>query len=121
MKDTRPELGLRGEEEARALLEASGYRILARRFRSRLGEIDLVAEDSATIVFVEVKTRRTRSHGAPEESVTPAKQRRLVMMAATFLSARGLHGRDCRFDVVSVDVPEGKRPEVRHIKDAFRA
>lgn len=103
------------------LLEKLGYRILARRFRSRLGEIDIVAEDDGTIVFVEVKTRRSRSHGSPEESVTSLKQRRLVRMAEAFLAARDLHGRDCRFDVVAVEIPEGERTTVRHLKDAFRA
>jgi putative endonuclease len=120
MADARPQLGLDGEEEARRFLERLGYRILARRFRSRLGEIDLVAEDGATIVFVEVKTRRTSGAGSPEESVTPAKQRKIVRMAETFLLARGLHGRNCRFDVVAVDAGTGKLA-VRHLPDAFRA
>jgi len=119
--DPRPALGLRGEEEARRLLERKGFRILAARFRSRLGEIDLVAEDGETLVFVEVKTRLSSACGPPEESVTAAKQRRLVRMAETFLMARGLHGRDCRFDVVAVDAREDGRLEARHIPDAFRA
>ena len=120
MTDARPQLGLDGEESARKHLERLGYRILALRFRSRLGEIDIVAEDGATIVFVEVKTRRSAEQGSPEESVTAAKQRRIVRMAETFLLARGLHGRDCRFDVVAVDASAG-RFEVRHLPDAFRA
>jgi len=118
--DARPQLGLDGEGEARKHLEKLGYRILALRFRSRLGELDIVAEDGSTIIFVEVKTRRSAERGSPEESVTPAKQRRIVRMAETFLLARGLHGRDCRFDVVAVDASAGKL-KVRHLPDAFRA
>jgi len=119
--DPRPGLGLHGEEEATRHLTKLGYTILARRFRSRLGEIDLVAEDDGTLVFVEVKTRRSLSCGPPEESVTPHKQRRLILMAETFIAARGLHGRDCRFDVVAVDLSRDGRTDVRHHIDAFRA
>jgi len=121
MGDPRPGLGLHGEEEACRHLARLGYTILARRFRSRMGEIDLVAEEDRTLVFIEVKTRRSLSCGPPEESVTPKKQKRLIRMAETFIAARGLHGRDCRFDVVAVDLSRDGRSEVRHLKDAFRA
>jgi putative endonuclease len=121
MSDPRPDLGLHGEEEAFRHLTKLGYTILARRFRTRLGEIDLVAEDGGTLVFVEVKARRSLSCGPPEESVTPRKQRRLILLAGTFIAARGLHGRDCRFDVVAVDLSRDGLTEVRHLKDAFRA
>jgi putative endonuclease len=94
-------------------------RILERGFRSRLGEIDIVAQEGATIVFVEVKTRRARAFGLPEESVTALKQRRLIRMAGAWLSARGMHGRDCRFDVVAIEEgPSGA--VIRHLRDAFR-
>ncbi len=121
MAGGRAALGKAGEDEARRHLESNGYRILARSFRSRLGEIDLVAEDGTTIVFVEVKTRRSLVAGRPEESVGAAKRRRLILVAQSFLAARGLHGRDCRFDVVAVEPREGGRFEVRHLTDAFRA
>ena len=121
MKDERPALGSRGEEAARRHLESLGYRILARRFRSRLGEIDLIAEDGSTIVFVEVKTRRSAACGSPEEGVTPLKQQRIVRLASSFLAASGLHGRDCRFDVVAVVEDAGSGLLLRHLKDAFRA
>ncbi|HZE89845.1 MAG TPA: YraN family protein [Verrucomicrobiae bacterium] len=120
MHDRRPELGLRGEEAAARHLERNGYALLARRFRTRLGEIDIVAEKGDTLVFVEVKTRTSTRHGVPEESVTTAKQRRLALMAATFLTARGLHGRDCRFDVIAVDATPSGALAVRHTEDAFR-
>ena len=121
MPDARAGLGRSGEAVARRHLEAKGYAILAERFRTRAGEIDLVVEDGRTIVFVEVKTRRSRSAGAPEESVGPLKQRRLVRMASVFLTMRGLHGRDCRFDVVAVEERDDGPIEIRHLRDAFRA
>ncbi|MBI3450733.1 MAG: YraN family protein [Acidobacteria bacterium] len=120
MDDPRPELGLRGEEAAARHLERSGYAILARRFRTRLGEIDIIAVKGDTLVFVEVKTRTSASHGAPEESVTAAKQRRLALMAGTFLAARSLHDQDCRFDVIAVDAAPDGALAVRHTEDAFR-
>lgn len=70
---------------------------------------------------MEVKTRRSAACGPPEESVTPAKQRRLVRLASAYLADRDLEGRDCRFDVVAVEVsPAGAPARIRHLKDAFR-
>jgi putative endonuclease len=120
-KDGRSLLGSRGEGAARRHLESIGYRIVAERYRSRLGEIDLVAEDGTTLVFVEVKTRRSAACGSPEESVTPAKQRRIARLAAAFLAARGLYDRDCRFDVVAVEEGSDGRLDIRHHEDAFRS
>lgn len=120
MVDFRPELGRRGEEAAACHLESNGYRILARGFRTRQGEIDIVAETSGVIVFVEVKTRSSTSHGTPEASVTELKQRRVARMALAFLSARRLHGRDCRFDVIAVESSPTGELSVRHLEDAFR-
>lgn len=117
----RSALGGRGEEAARRHLESLGYRILATRYRTRLGEIDLIAEEDGIIVFVEVKTRRSGACGAPEESVTAAKQRRIVRLATTFLASRDLQGRDCRFDVVAVDEGASGALTVRHLPDAFRS
>ncbi len=116
----RSDLGGRGEEAARRHLESLGYRILATRHRTRLGEIDLIAEDNGVIVFVEVKTRRSGECGAPEESVTAAKQRRIVRLATAFLASRGLLERDSRFDVVAVEEGAGSVLRIRHLPDAFR-
>lgn len=120
MIDDRPLLGSRGEAAAEAHLTRLGYRILERRFRSRLGEIDLIAEHGDVVVFVEVKTRRTSGFGSPEESVTPAKQRKIARMAAFFLASRGWAGRDCRFDVVAVEERGDEPVRLRHLPDAFR-
>ena len=78
MTDSRQETGRRGEAYARRMMEERGYRILATNYRSPHGEIDIVAADGRGIVFVEVRARRSRAYGPPEESLTPAKRRHLV-------------------------------------------
>ncbi len=121
MTRERQALGAGGEDAAARWLERSGLRILARRFRLRMGEIDVVAEDEdGTIVFVEVKARRGLRFGRPAEAVTAVKRRRLARVAAAFLARCGLSGRRSRFDVVEI-LPDGAGGlEVRHIPDAFR-
>ena len=107
--------GLEAEARAAAFLEAAGMRILERRYRSLVGELDLVALDGDTVVFVEVKSRRSAAFGLPEEAVGPAKQRRLARAAEAYLALRGLTASPARFDVVAI-TPEG----IRHLEDAFR-
>jgi len=119
--DPRAQLGRRGEEAASRHLEGLGWTILERRHRTRFGEIDLVAEDGDVLVFVEVRSRRSRSCGSPEESVSAAKQRRLELLARSFLAGRGIRGRSCRFDVIAVEEYPGGQMELRHLRDAFRA
>jgi putative endonuclease len=101
--DERQTLGIHGEDLACRELERRGCAVLARRYRTRAGEIDIVARDGATIVFVEVKARRHDRFGGPAAAVVPRKQRRIAQMAADYLCRRRLHGRPCRFDVVTVD------------------
>lgn len=105
------------EEEARAarFLESCGLVILDRRWRSRAGEIDLVARDGVAVVFVEVKARTSAAFGGPEAAVDGAKRRRLTRAAEAYLADKGLSESPARFDVVAV-TPEG----IRHIADAFR-
>jgi putative endonuclease len=94
--------------------------VIARRYRRRSGEIDLVVEDGETVVFVEVKARRRTGAGTPGEAVTPRKTERLARTALAFLQERGWLDRRSRFDVVEIIAPPGRRPLVRHIPDAFR-
>lgn len=117
--DPRQALGRRGERLAARFLERAGLHVIERRFRLRCGEIDLIALDREWVVFIEVKTRRGSGFGAPAESVTPLKQRKLARTALAFLAGRGWHERPCRFDVVEV-IERGKISEIRHIQDAFR-
>jgi putative endonuclease len=119
MTFARQRLGIDGETLACLELERLGYSIVERRFRTRFGEIDVVADDRGTVVFVEVKTRTDSSFSDPAESVTKQKQRRLVSMAEQYVSFHGIDHLPCRFDVVTVDasmVPVN----ITHYKDAFR-
>ena len=99
----RQRLGKSGEDLAVDELRRLGYAIVARRYRTRHGEIDVVAREGETLVFVEVKARTTRAFGEAAEAVTPRKQRRLVSMAVDYLARHGLTGAACRFDVVAID------------------
>jgi putative endonuclease len=111
--------GREGEALAARHLEASGYRILARGYRTRFGEMDLIAARGPLLVFVEVKTRRGDAFGPPAAAVHAAKQARLARLAAHFLAARGADDASCRFDVIAVTLG-GPAPIVEHIEDAFR-
>jgi putative endonuclease len=112
-------LGDRGEREAARFLRRHGFRILVRGYRTPRGEIDLIARDGDTLVFVEVKTRRS---GEPAEAVTPEKQRRLTLAALQFLKEHRLLEQRSRFDVVAIVWPDGHHaPTVEHIRAAFEA
>ena len=119
MTYARQQLGLHGETIACAELEKRGYSIIDRRFRTRFGEIDIVADDAGTVVFVEVKTKTDGSFSDPAESVTRQKQRRLVSMAEQYVAYQHLDDRSCRFDVVAVDAA-ATPPTITVYKDAFR-
>ena len=119
-QDRRQLLGIHGEDLACAELCRRGYAILERRYRTRHGEIDIVAREGACVVFVEVKTRADERFGGGAAAVTPWKQRRIVQMAQDYLTRRGLHDRPCRFDVVVVDV-QGDAPRVELFAGAFEA
>lgn len=115
-------LGQRGEAAAASHLRRLGYTIVVRGDRSRLGEIDLVALDGQTVVFVEVKTRQSQETGHPAEAVEAVKQRRITRAAVTFLKRHGLLDRPARFDVVAVTWPQGqRRPTIEHFPNAFEA
>jgi putative endonuclease len=120
MSSVRLALGKSGEDLACAELKRRGYAIIARRHRSRLGELDIIARDGSTMVFVEVKARASGSCGDPVEAVTPAKRRRIVRLALEYLWLKGLVDRPCRFDVVAIRVEEG-RPRVEVYRGAFDA
>jgi putative endonuclease len=116
----RQALGRLGEDLAVAELERRGYAILTRRYRTRHGEIDIVARDGETIVFVEVKVKETAEFGTAAEAVTVRKQRRIVSMAVDYLARNRLAGRPCRFDVVAID-GVGAGAQLTVYKGAFAA
>ena len=122
MRDGRRRLGAFGERLAAAHLEAKGYRIHTRNFRCREGEIDIVAQDGETLVFVEVRTRRGDALGGPAESITAIKQSRLVAAAMAYVQTLPEPPVDQRIDVVAVQLtPAGRLLTIDHIEGAIGA
>ena len=117
----RQALGIIGENLAVSELTRRGYAILDRRYRTRYGEIDIVAEEEGTIVFVEVKARATAEFGTAAEAITDWKRRRLASMAVDYLARHHLTDRPCRFDVVAIDEAEQERPAITVYAGAFDA
>ena len=111
-------LGETGEDLACRELRRRGYAILARRYRRRRGELDIVARDGPTLVFVEVKTRESHEFGEAAEAVTPLKQRTMVQLAIDYMARHRLTSEPCRFDVVSIHLEAG-RPVVELFQNAF--
>lgn len=118
--DARQTLGKHGEDLACAELQRRGYSILDRRYRTKFGEIDIVASVDDVTVFVEVKTRIGEQFGAGAEALTAWKQRRLTQMAVDYLARHRLYDRPCRFDVVAIDM-DGDRPRIDVYIHAFDA
>ena len=118
---TRKELGRISEEHAARFLASKGYRIKERNYRTRRGEIDIIAEQRDVLVFIEVKARSSDEHGRPLESVTSSKQRTISAVASIYLSTREKRERLTRFDVVEVHItPHGRVTKVEVVEGAFR-
>ncbi|MDH7511697.1 MAG: YraN family protein [Clostridiales bacterium] len=112
-------LGKSGEDAAVAYLKRKKFSLIERGFRFHRGEIDIIAYDGETLVFIEVKTRRDSMFGLPEESVTPAKQAQLRRVAEAYLMVNNLCHVPCRFDILSVSYDEKKGYKIRHLENAF--
>jgi putative endonuclease len=113
-------LGQRGENAAARFLKRKGYQILARHVDSPLGELDIIAVDGRTIVFVEVKTRTSTDAGHPSEAIDARKQHRMTQSALAYLKSHGLLKYAARFDVVAITWPEeSRRPVIEHFQNAF--
>jgi putative endonuclease len=121
MSDRRRSTGQQGEAIGQAYLKRKGYGIIATNWRCSEGEIDIVARDGSVLVFAEVRTRRSRVHGLAEESVTPAKQQRLVMLAQTYLQQ--LHEQQTpwagpwRIDVLALQLDATGNARVQHLQN----
>ena len=111
-------LGKSGEESAVGFLKKNGYKILIKNYKTKLGEIDIIAHDKDTIAFIEVKTRRSDRFGLPQEAVLSTKQRQMAKAALVFLKENNLLDKKARFDVVSVMYSQGV-PKLDLIKNAF--
>ncbi len=111
-------LGRSGEALAEALLKTRGYRILERNYRTRLGEIDLIAKDGATLVFVEVKVRRSGRFGSAKAAITAAKRRKLSIVALQYIKSTCEKPVHARFDVVAVERGD-ETPRLELVQNAF--
>lgn len=117
--DQRRGLGRWGEDYAARHLEAAGYTLVARNWRCREGEIDLIFRDGETVVFVEVKTRRGRAFGAPEEALTPQKAQKLLDLGQQYAADHDLDGVAWRIDLVAVELDDrGRLLRCDHIPHA---
>lgn len=112
-------LGERGEAIAVAYLKGQKFIIVERNFRCKCGEVDIIARDGRSLVFVEVKTRRTLSFGPPQLAVTPFKQRQISKTALTWLAKKKLPDANARFDVIAIILRDHQVPEIDHIRNAF--
>ena len=115
----RRQLGADGEKTAVEYLKKQSYRILTRNFSSGLGEIDIICEREKTILFVEVKTRRTASFGSPLEAVNKRKQHQMAKTALCYIKANSLFNHSFRFDVIAITGLPDRNPELLHIENAF--
>lgn len=119
MTRAKDAVGAYGERVAVRYLVNQGMALLERNWRGTAGEIDIIARDGDTLVFCEVKTRRSETFGIPAEAVIPPKARRIRLLAQQWMSSRGLRPRDVRFDVVSVRPQVSGPAEVSHLRGAF--
>ena len=119
METASQALGTIGEELAFHYLESRGYKMLLRNYECALGEIDLIAKEKGALIFIEVKTRRDEVMGRPEESVTHHKRRQIVKTAQYYMKRYGIKDVPCRFDVVSIILPESGEPAFLLIENAF--
>ncbi|MBJ6727051.1 YraN family protein [Geomesophilobacter sediminis] len=118
-KSGNSDKGKVGESIAATFLRGQGFTIVDRNYRCVCGEIDIVARDGRTIVFVEVKCRNNKAYGPPQLAVTPFKQRQISKAALVWLSKKKLYDAPARFDVVAIVLREHDVPEIEHIRDAF--
>lgn len=118
MLNRQQKFGRKSERLAAEFLHRMGYRIMETNYRSRVGEIDIIALDKGTIVFVEVKARSSTRFGSPKGAVTPAKQRKISMAALDYLKRSGQADASARFDVVAIDTAAGKI-DIEVVKNAF--
>lgn len=118
MKNWRQKFGETGEALAVRRLKKVGYKIIETNYRNKAGEIDIIAKDKDTIVFVEVKTRRSAHFGSPKEAVSIQKQKKISMVALYYLKTSGLITAKARFDVIAINLNRDK-PRIEIIKNAF--
>lgn len=122
MKHARQKLGRQGEQIAAIYLQCQGYTIVEHNWRCPLGEVDIVARDGDCLVFVEVRAWRPGQYGAPEASITPRKQARMLEVAQSYLQVAGLEDVDWRIDVVAIEMDNAAQVKrLNHICNAIES
>jgi len=119
MSKQRLELGKIGEALALKYLKRHKYKIIEQNYKSRYGEIDIIAKDKDVLVFIEVKTRQSTEFGLPQESVDIRKQRQIAKVALIYLAKMNIQEIDCRFDIVAITYLPNQKPKIELIKNAF--
>ena len=118
LSDYRKQVGNKGESLAEDYIKRKGYKIIQRNYRCRLGEIDIIAKDDDTIVFIEVRTKQNENFGSPQGSVTSTKKSKISKTALSFIQEKNLSGYSYRFDFIAITFSQGK-PNIEHIENAF--
>ena len=118
LSDFRKQVGNKGESLAEDYIKRKGYKIIQRNYRCRLGEIDIIAKDDDTIVFIEVRTKQNENFGSPQDSVTSTKMSKISKTALSFIQEKNLSGFSYRFDFIAITFSQGK-PNIEHIENAF--
>ncbi len=118
MPNKQQKFGEKGETLAAWYLKQNGYKIIEQNYRNQMGEIDIIAKEKKTIVFVEVKTRRSIRYGSPKWAVTPKKQRKISMVALYYLKTTKQSNAKARFDVVAI-ISNRDEPRIEIVKNAF--
>jgi putative endonuclease len=118
LSDYRKQVGNKGESLAEDYIKRKGYKIIQRNYRCRLGEIDIIAKDDDTIVFIEVRTKQNENFGSPQDSVTSTKINKISKTALRFIQEKNLSGYSYRFDFIAITFSQGK-PNIEHIENAF--
>ncbi len=118
MPNSRQKFGQQSESIAVSYLKKHGYKIIEQNYRTKLGEIDIIAREKDTIAFVEVKSRKSKNFGSPKWAVTPKKQRKISMVALWYLKTTKQSNVKARFDVVSI-ISSHNNPSIEIIKNAF--
>ncbi len=115
----RLQLGKTGEEISSKYLSSIGYKILARNYRTKSGEVDIIAAQHKILVFIEVKTRKSNFLESPFSAVTKKKQIQISKVAQEYLSCNNLFNKDARFDVISIIMDQKNKPQIEHLENAF--
>ncbi len=119
MSRYKKSFGEKGEELAAEYLKSLGYEIIQRNYRFGHGEIDIIAKDKETLVFVEVKTRENLKFGPPELAITKKKQRQIKKIGEAYLYENNISDTQCRIDVIAILMERNKQPKLNHIINAF--